>query len=180
MQINVTVDGLDGIDLTTVIGDEIAYYNSETERTEYSPRTLGDLVAEKLADKMWNETDRYSIAKQAMARRDEVIREKVEPIITEALTGTFRLTNTYGEPTGKETTLTALIVDEAKKVIGGGRDNYGRGSTLAQRIIREEVDAQLKNELSKAVAAEKEKVIAAVRAKAADLIADAVKQGISR
>lgn len=180
MNIHVTVDGLDAIDLSTVIGDEIAYYNPETEETEHRPRTLGDLVAQKLADKMWAECDRYDIAKQARARRDEVIREKVEPIIEQALTGSIRLTNSYGEPAGPETTLNALIVEEAKKVVAGSRSDYGRGDTLAQRIVKDAVGAAFIKELGSVVAEEKAKVIAAVRAKAADLIADAVKQGVGR
>lgn len=180
MNINVTVDGLDAIDLSTVIGDEIAYYNPETEEEEHRPRTLGDLVAEKLADKLWGEMDRYSIAKEILAKQSEVIREKVTPVIERALTGPIRLTNSYGEPSGPETTLNALIVAEAKKVIGGDRKDYGRGDTLVQRVVKDAVGAALNGELGKVVADEKAKVVAAVRAKAADLIAEAVKQGVGR
>jgi len=141
MQINVTIDGLDAIDLNTVVGDEIAYYNPETEETEHRPRTLGDLVAEKLADKMWGEVDRYDIASKARDQRIEIIRAKVTPVVEAALCGPIRLTNTYGEFTGPETTLNALIIEEAKKVIGGGRGDYGRGDSLAQRVVKDAVGA---------------------------------------
>jgi hypothetical protein len=183
VRIQVSVDGLDAVDLTTVIGDEIAYYDPETGETEHRPRTLGDLVAEKLADKIYSSLTyeaRHEMTKRADRERLAIIKAKVEPIIEAAISGPIRLTNSFGEPTGPETTLNALIVDEAKKAIGGGRTDYGRGDTLAQRVIKEAVGAALAKELSAAVAAEKEKVVAAVRAKAADLIADAVKQGVGR
>lgn len=183
MNINVTVDGLDAVDLNTVIGDEIAYYDAESGETEHRPRTLGDLVAEKLADKIYGGLDyerRHELTKQVHKTRIEAIQSKVTPIIEKALAGPIRLTNSYGEPTGAETTLNALIVEEAKKTIAGGRGDYGRGDTLAQRVVKDAVGAAFIGELGKAVADEKAKVVAAVRAKAADLIAEAVKQGVGR
>lgn len=183
MHINVTVDDLDGVDLNTVIGDEIAYYDPESGETERRPRTLGDLVAEKLADKIYAEVGyerRVELSQQASRERTQIIRAKVEPIIERALAGPIRLTNTYGEPTGPETTLNALVIEEAKKAIAGGRNDYGRGDTLAQRVVKDAVGAALTKELAGVLAEEKAKVVAAVRAKAAELIADAVKQGIGR
>lgn len=183
MQINVTVEGLDAVDLTTVVGDEIAYYNPDTDETEHRPRTLGDLVAEKLANKIYAETDyngRLDLMKQARAERAAIIQEKVEPIIADALTGPIRLTNTFGEPTGPETTLNALIVAEAKKVVGGNRSDHGRGSTLAQRLVADAVGAAFTAELRAVLDTEKAKVVAAVRAKAAELISESVKAGLGR
>lgn len=183
MHIEVNVSGLDGVDLTTVVGEEISYYEPETGETEHRPRTLGDLVAEKLADKIYSSLTheaRYEMTKRADRERVAIIRSKVEPIIEEAISGPIRLTNSFGEPTGPETTLNALIIDQAKKTIAGNRSDHGRGDTLAQRVIKDAVGAALARELNAAVADEKAKVIAAVRAKAADLIADAVRQGVGR
>jgi hypothetical protein len=181
MQINVTIADLDAIDLSTVIGNEIGWFNPETEETEYRPRTLGDLVAQRLAEKIWSATDErrqtYIAVRQA---RDLIIREQVKPLIEKALTGEIRLTNAFGEPAGNPTTLNALIMDEAKKVIAGSRSDYGRGQTMAQKIIADEVGATFIRELTEAMAAEKAKVVAAVRAKGAELIAEAVKQGLGQ
>lgn len=183
MQINVTVDGLDGIDLTAEVGTVVVYCDPITEETETRPRTLGDLVAEKLADKLFAETgyeNRRALIKEANREVTSIIREKAEPVITAALTGPIRLTNTFGEPTGPETTLNALIIDEAKKVVGGNRTDHGRGQTLAQRLVADAVGAAFTGELSKVLADEKTKVVAAMRAKAAELISESVKQGLGR
>ena len=68
---------------------------------------------------------------------------------------------------------------EAKKLFTE-RADYGRGSTLAQRIVAEAIGSAFTRELAAAIADEKAKVVAAVRAKAAELIADAVKQGVGK
>lgn len=185
MQINVTVDGIDGVDLTTVVGDEIAYYDPETEETEHRPRTLGDLVAEKLADKIYAGLDyqqRYELTKTASAERVKLIRERLVPQVEQALTGEIQKTNNYGEPTGQTTTMRELIIAEVTRVINAKGDRFYSDSDkpLLTRVVTAEVNRALTAELADAFKAEKEKVVAAVKAKAADLIAEAVKQGVGR
>lgn len=185
MQINVTVDGLDGVDLTTVVGEEIAYYNPETEETEHKPRTLGDLVASKLADKLWGELSyeqRSDLHRQVREERIRLVRERLAPLVEEALNGEIQKTNHYGEPTGAKTTMRELVVAEVSRVINATGDRYSSSdkAPLITRVVTAEVNRALTTELSDAFKAEKAKVVAAVRAKAADLIADAVKQGVGR
>ena len=57
---------------------------------------------------------------------------------------------------------------------------YSHQSSALQEIIRTEVDRALTAELKVVVDAEQAKVVAAVRAKAAELIAQAVKEGVGR
>lgn len=184
MQINVTVEGIDAIDINTVVGDEIAYYDPETEELEHRPRTLGDLVAEKLANKIY---DAMSYEEQRATReavqteRIKLVREQLAPVVEAALTGEIQKTNSYGEPTGQATTMRELVIAEVSQVINGKVDRYSSNSApLLNHVVNREVTSLLQRELNEVFAAEKEKVVAAVRAQAADLIADAVKKGLGR
>lgn len=177
MQINVNVEDIESVDLATPI--ETRYrYDEDGEREQYEV-TIGHLIAKQVTAKLTADDSWNGLRKKFLEIRDEEIREAVEPIVTAAITETLTQTNSYGQPTGKTTTLTELIVADANKLFTE-RSDYGRGTTLAQRIVTEAIGHAFKNELAKALNAEKEKVIAAVRAAGADLIAEAVKKGLGR
>jgi hypothetical protein len=167
MNIEVTVSE---VDLGAVIESD---YEG---RTTLADRVTADLVAQFMKTDSWP-----SLRERVTQIRDEEIRSLVVPAIREAFEQPISLTNTYGEATGKVATLREVIVAEARKVFTG-RDrssSYGDES-IARKIIREEVGAAFKNELSAVIKEEREKVVAAVRAQAAELIADAVAKGVGR
>ncbi|GIF08719.1 hypothetical protein [Actinoplanes siamensis] len=187
MQINISVDGLDAIDLNTVIdGEPIRRYNHDTEEYEQvtPSRTLGDLVADKLADKLWGDLtheDRIDIRRAVQEERIKVVREHLAPIVEKTLTEQIQRTNGYGEPSGGTVTMRELVIAEVGKVINGKTDRYSSSSRpLIDEVVNRVVVAALVTELDKVFKAEKEKVIAAVRAQAADLIANAVSRGVGR
>ena len=178
MNINVTVEDLGDIDLTTVVGER-SRYDHDIEESVTVEVTLGDEVAKRLTAKLTKDDQWDGLRKRFLAIRDEEIREAVKPLVAEAITAAIEQTNGFGERTGKSTTMRELVMAEAKKVFTE-RADYGRGSTLAQRIVADAVGAAFNRELAAAIADEKAKVVAAVRAKAADLIAAAVKEGVGR
>lgn len=187
MQINVTVEGLDAIDLSTIIdGQPIRRYNHDTEEyEEVTPsRTLGDLVADKLADKLWGDlshSDRNDIRRVVVDERVKVVREQLAPIVEATLTEQIQRTNNYGEPSGGTVTMRELVVAEVGKVINGKADRYSSSSRpLIDEVVNRVVVNALTTELSKVFDGEKQKVIAAVRAQAAELVAEAVKKGLGR
>lgn len=176
MEIKVSVES---VDLASPIG-ELAEYDSDNDYMgRHKPYTLGEAVAAQIVAEL-KKDDRYNgLKKQVDNIRVDEIREQIRPIVQAAIVDEIPQTNTYGERTGKTTTLKELIADEARKLLSK-RDDYGRGPSYVQKIMAAEVDRAVKQELSQAIADEKAKVVAAVRAKAADLIANAVKEGIGR
>jgi len=179
MEINVNVEGVEALDLTTVIAERVRY--DEDGEPETTDVTLGERVAALIAAKLTKEEEWGGLRKRYLDIRTEVIREQVTPIVAEAISGPIQKTNIYGEPTSGTTTLRELIMSEVSTVINQKADRHRSDSqTLLQRNISQAVKTILEKELSEVFAAEKAKVIAAVRAQAADLIASAVKQGIGR
>lgn len=181
MQINVSVDDLTGIDLNTVIDGTVNGYDPETGELDVRPMTLADLVAEKLAINLLDGMDgesRFEAQKRAARLRDQLIVEKVKPIIEKALTGPIRLTNTFGEPVGKETTLNELIMDEVKKLTLGNRADHGRGDSPLQRLVKEQVGLAFSKEMAEIIAVEKKKAVDAIRAKASSIIAESLAAGL--
>ena len=162
--------------LDTVIGQR---YDSETDRR--CDQTLADAIVEVAARNLLNDADWLNVKERIRSLRDEEIRARVAVEVEAAMSGPVSITNIYGEATGRSTTLReeiAKLTAEALKM--DHRNNYSRELTPAQRCIRDEVDRALAAELASVVKEEKEKVVAAVRAKAADLIAQAVKEGVGR
>lgn len=142
--------------------------------------TLADMIVNQAAKELAKSADYHTIQERIRNVRAEVIRERVAAEVEAALVAEVQQTNEFGESSGPPTTLRALIAKAAKDAVTmRGRGSYGNPTPLEQ-TIRDEVDRALLAELAATVKAEKEKVVAAVRAKAADLIAQAVKEGVGR
>lgn len=172
MEIKVSVED---VDLTSVIGQR---YDDEDGRV---PTTLGEAVAREIVESLKRGDEYRTLAQQVQDIRTEEIRRQVEDEVRAALTGSVERTNQFGERTGKTTTLREEIVRLAADALKvDHRNSYSRELTPAQKVIREEVDRAIAGELKAAVDDEKAKVVAAVRAKAAELIATAVKEGVGR
>lgn len=179
MEIKISVEG--PIDLDTVIGEH--YVHDEDGDGHREPRLLADALVDELArraivgkDEGWE-----SLRRRVESIRTEMIRERVAVEIEAAMTSPYPVTNQYGEFRGGTTTLREEIVRLVGEALRMDRSNaYSRQPTKAEAVIREAVDQAMAKELAAVVADEKAKVVAAVRAKAAELIATAVKEGVGR
>ena len=177
LKLSVNLEGLP--DLDTVLTGEISVYDPATGEMDVRPKTLGDLVAEKMVDRLIEDRDSWrSLRESVINIRDQIIREKVDPIIEEALISQIQLTNSYGEPKGKPVTLRELIVAEAAKELSRPtRGSHGSSETLLTKTIREQTGIALTRELGEATKEAKEHVVAAIR-KAAEafLVNETVKR----
>lgn len=171
--LNITITDLS---LNTVVGQSY-----DTDKEYPVPVTLADAIVEAAARLLSQESDWVSVKTQVRSIRTEVIRERVAAEVEAALSGPINTTNGWGEQVGPPTTLRAEIAKMAAEALKVDHRNiHSREFTPAQKVIREQVDQAMTKELAEAVADEKAKVVAAVRAKAADLIAEAVRQGVGR
>lgn len=178
MEITINVDATD-IDLKTEVGER-RRWDSDAEEYETVPQTLGDAVAARIAKALQQDDGYKTLRTRVMEARDAEIRDQVKPIVAEAIASSVQPTNSYGQPVGQPVSLTELIVKEAREVLNR-RDGYGdKQRSYIQQIVAEAVDKAIRTELGAAIADEKAKVVAAIRARAADLIAQAVKEGIGR
>jgi hypothetical protein len=180
MSINVDVT-VEDLDLTSKIGTRQVWDGDEGHE---EPITLADAVVAKLVAQAAEQPDYRTLKKRVAEIRDEEIRAAIAPAIAKAWEAPIVKTNQWGEPTGQPTTLRDLVVDEAKKVLSGWTDRSGswprESAPLAQLLVHKMVETELRKELSEVIKEEREKVVAAVRAQAADLIAEAVAKGVGR
>lgn len=155
---NITVS-VDEVTLDTAVAEVMAY-DDETGPYPQGERTIGDLVAEQIVSRLIKDTGRWSrYCDQVTRVRDEVIRERVMPLIEEALTRPIQKTNTYGEATGQETTLTEVIIGEAQKIMKAPIDSYSRDrGTLLTKLVADEVKKALSAEIADAVKAARQQV----------------------
>lgn len=141
--------------------------------------TLADKICKSAVSRLAKDASWNGLTVRVHRIRDEEIRRQVGEIVAEAISADVRRTNSFGEPTGDAKTLREVIVEEARAALTKPVDPYDRGrGTLLQKIIREEIGAAFRKELVEVVAEERAKVVAAVRAQAADLIARAVVEGV--
>lgn len=112
--------------------------------------TVGQEIARQALKKLTADRDGSwdSVRSRVDRIKDEEIREAIRPLITEALTKPFRPTNSYNEPTGPETTLSALIMDAARKASSTKADSYGNGQTVLQKLVADEVAKAFRNEIA--------------------------------
>lgn len=175
MNINVTVDN---VDLTSIVGE--TYTQTGEDSYGSAPVTLADAIAAEVARNLRDDERWPALRERFLKIRDEEIREQIRPVVAEAVNSPVQRTNGYGSPVGEPFSLTELILKEARDYLSK-RDGYDRDRpTVAEKLIREAVDRTVKTELAQAISDEKATVVAAVRAKAADLIAQSVKEGVGR
>lgn len=164
------------VDLTTQIGEHYTQVGEDDWATR--PMTLGARVAQLLADEVMKGDDWRDLRRQVTDLRAEEVKRQLVPIVSDALAEQIQKTDSYGHPTGKPVHMAELVVQEVHKWLRDSNSNSYSGPSNLTQLVRTEVDRALKQELGTAIADEKAKVIAAVRASAADLIADAVRKGI--
>lgn len=146
------------------------------------PATLGDMIVEAMVRQLAADPRTAELRGRIKDLRDAEISARLAPLITEALAGPWRRTNTWGEPSGEPVALRDIVIEEAQKVLQGAqRDRaYERQEPLITQLVRREVDQVLRRDMTEAVRAEREKVVAAVRTKAATIIADSLAAGLSQ
>lgn len=169
MQIEVKVGD---VDLGTVVR---GYYGPNDE-----PATLGDLVVAELAQRFMQTDDWSTLRRRIREIRDEEIRTQVTPMIAEAVAKPIQRTSSYGTPVGEPISMREVVIEEARKVMQVVKEPHSRNAEpIGRKLIREMVEKEMRAELGEAIKDEREKVVAAVRAQAADLITEAVTKGVT-
>jgi hypothetical protein len=146
------------------------------------PTTLEDVilaaVSEKIVERLMHRRDRWdeTIRQRVEGIRDEEIRERIVPMVEEAISTPVQPTTGFGVPVGEPKDLRAMIVEAAQEWLHKPSDPYDgrRGKSNVRKIIADEVDRAMAAELKEAVGAAKAEVIAAVQAKGAEALAKTI------
>ena len=158
---NITVN-VDEVSLDTVVA-EIVAFDEDGDPYPNGERTVADLVAAQIMARLLKDDGYRQLATRVQEIRAEEIRAAVRPLIEEALRRPIRKTNTYGEATGAETTLTEVIIDEAQKAITKPLDSYNRDKgTFLSKTVADEVKKALSAEIADAVKKAREQVSAEI------------------
>lgn len=149
---------------------------------------IEEVIAARAAHQLLqNETREESTAdfrRRVRSITDDMIREKLEPLVAEALSGGIQPTNRFGEAKGEPITLREYIVEFVKKHSADpSRDSWGdrrRGETLVQMLIRTEMEQAFKKELSATMKAATEAAKKVVQDEAASVIRQAIERAGAR
>lgn len=149
-------------------GDEVSH-----------PTTIEDVVigevSRQLLSRIFGDPFTGAVSKRVSEIRDSEIRERVIPLVEEAIAGPVTPTNTFGEARAgaESTTLREEIVRIANEYLTkpGGDSFSSRGrQTVLQAFIEGEVKRVVDKELREALDAAKAEVAAAVREKGAEVL----------
>lgn len=165
----------------TVQVDDATLASVIHEAAEYSEGrgwTVGDEVARQLAQRIYSDRDVWPSFRDRVTQvRDEEIRAQVQPLITKALTNPLQRTNSYGEPAGGTTTLSEIIVAEAKRLVTRPKDDYSRsGRTVLHEMVEAEVKKALGTEIADAVKLARETVSGQIGTMVAAAVADGMRK----
>ena len=156
---NITVN-VDEVSLSTAVADVVGFDSETGEPFQEGTRTIADLVAEMIVNRLQRDTSWPSLREKFLEIRTEEIRKAVRPQIEEAVAAPIQKTNTYGEPvSGQTTTLREVIVEEARKAVNAPADRHGYDrQTFLQKTVAEEVRKALQAEIASAVTAARQQV----------------------
>lgn len=157
----------------------------------HEPTTVEDLVIERAArviaaQAAERDARNGTTALRVREVRDEVIREKVAPLVDAVLAKALQPTNAYGEPTGQPMTLTEHIVAEATKQLTAtvqdrNRSSFGHPKTTAlDEAISAEVKRVIAKELADALAEARKQVLKVVTDQGAAIIRQAVERSVAK
>lgn len=170
---------VDDITLSTVVADVMTYDDDGDLVPTGKEKTVADLVAARIVASVVRD-DRYPRLKERVTQiRDEEIRAAIRPSIVEAVTRPIKKTNSYGEATGQVTTLSEVIVDEARKFMKEPADKYSREKgTVLEAMVRAEIHKAFGAEIADAVKQARELVAGELGDKVSDQISAAVRAGL--
>lgn len=157
------------------------HYSYDEDGEPNAPRTVEDIIIDSAAKQLLQDAvgPRSVLREHISNIRKEAIRERILPLIEEALSGPIRPTNAYGEPkAGETTTLRELISKQVEETLHRPYDSYSR-DTFVKKFIKSEVEKALKAELKSALDAAVNEVKAAAKEQAATLLADAIRRTAS-
>jgi hypothetical protein len=153
--------------------------------------TIADRIIDAAADLLVREAGvkvTEGLAGEITKARERVIDEKLEAIITEALTKPIKRTDQFGQDRGGEpVTLNELVVkrfeqylQRAVKPDVGGRPSYGGNPTVLEKMIDDAIGRQFTGEIKKAVDEATEQARAAVQTSAAEILAETIRRSGAR
>lgn len=185
MRITVQIDEVSLASAVEQIYTQAVDYGSDgsPEPGDWHPtgaRTLGDLVAEQLIERLVRDDSLYSgLRRRYETIRDEEIRARVAPLVAEAIAGPVVRTNGYGEPIGDPVPLRDLIVKETRAQLT--RPPAGRGGSMSvvELAIAEQVKAAFLDVIAAEVKVVKDAVSRNLATQAAGAIEQVVKNALA-
>ncbi|MGH3627230.1 MAG: hypothetical protein ACREN2_05715 [Candidatus Dormibacteria bacterium] len=162
--------------VTITLDTPVAGWRYDEDGEPCGGRTIGEVIVYKAAQALVADL-RDEVRKTVLKQVDEQIFSQVTKQIAEVIANPVQRTNSWGEPTGNAVSVRQHIADEVERQLANKRDNYGKGTVMAD-LIKEEVNRALRVDLSKVIAEARDKVVGKVRDQAATLLAEAVKDGL--
>lgn len=161
------------IDLSTVVGQHYVQRGEDDYGTE--PETLGDRVAAVVAEKVYQAGKREDAWPSTSQLYAEAINRAVEERVAAEMNRSVTPTDSYGSPKGAPTTLGEIIDQRIatwlKQPAGDSWNGRGSESNL-QKLINAAVGSALTRDVNGAIESAKVQVTAAVKAQAAQVLAE--------
>lgn len=164
------------LSLDTVVGH--SYRQVGEEDFVDSPITLGETIAERVAEKLadtYAKELRDSYRFDPLATAQEKADEAATKLIADALARFTQPVSSFGEPKGEPKTVAEIIDDKVTAWLEKppSRDAYW-GATNLNKILDDAVDHRWKQELQKTVVAAKKKISDGLAAEAEQVLSAAL------
>ncbi|MGW2513678.1 hypothetical protein ACWC0A_30645 [Streptomyces scopuliridis] len=138
------------ITLNTIVG-EVVHFDEDGDPYPRGNATVADKVAELIKEAVVKSPEYTLLRERVTEIRNHEIREAVKPLIREALERPIQRTNSWGEAAGGSTTMSEIIMAEAKKVFTASRDSYSQSQPFITEVIQAEVKAAFQKDVHEQV-----------------------------
>lgn len=134
-------------------------------------------VADEAGDSRRVPTDlERRIRDEVLAKIEEEARAAAPDVVRELLEQGVRRTNTWGDPSGELVSLKTVIAEEVRKELTVSSGH--RADTALSKLLKEEVERELKGELKGAVEEAKAVVVRAVGKEAREALEGALRKSM--
>ena len=178
------INNSDPVSITITLDTEVVDPELDPETGEYvgPGDTIRDLIVESAVTRLVAQTIkdvRKDVSAKIIVVAQTEISDQVRTMVAEVLAEPFQVTDHWGHKAGTPTTVRQRVAEEiAEQLKKSDSRGYNAKNTVITDVIKEEVHGALTRELKTAVQEAREKVVGAVKERAAEIIADSVRAGL--
>lgn len=145
---------------------------------DYAPsETVEEAIIRCAGEAAWNavsnKSDNWSKAVKVSEIRAELIRERLIPIVEEAISQSIQQTDNFGSPRGEPITIAEYVTKLTTEYLTKETD-YRTKETVVKKLIREQVERTVNDQLIAAMKDAQKEVMDAVKAQGAEVLAKTI------
>lgn len=163
--------------VTIALDTPIDNFRYDEDGEPFGGRTVAEAIVAQAADQLVRKLF-DAVRENVLDEFRDQIAKQVAHEVAVVITNPVQLTNQWGEPTGKTTSVREHIAEEVANQLQSRVNGSYREKSVLQKLIETQVVDALTADLRGVIKEARDKVVGKVHSHAAELLARAVKEGL--